>query len=268
MDERRNLTAAEDFTRPWSQRRGIESIDRNAEVVLVRVPLDQLSNILAAQAIESQRDVMGAQIELLGNFVFTYQLVGHSWSIMVPGFNPSVLQSTELARLSNQLGQPVIRLQVSDTGGAVGYDLFENGRLTEYFQGVEENLTHDSNEHGIHPQRYIWFPPPEELEEDVDPNEPARTAYFWSSRRQVTTAEEIGSIWGFAGQLLIEYDTFDPAIDDRYLLGEYSGFKRGSRYRVQNPGFTLVLGYDQDLRRQEVTSVPDLVRVDYFRFGS
>jgi hypothetical protein len=43
--------------------------------------------------------------------------------------------------------------------------------------------------------------------------------------------------------------------------------KRGDRYRVQNPGFCLVLGYDADGRSQEIISVPDLVRVDYFRFG-
>ncbi|MHC5718669.1 MAG: hypothetical protein ACYTX0_43020 [Nostoc sp.] len=39
-------------------------------------------------------------------------------------------------------------------------------------------------------------------------------------------------------------------------------------YRVLNPGFTLVLGYEEDGRSQEITSVPDLVRVDYFRFGN
>ncbi|MFN6465298.1 MAG: hypothetical protein RMZ41_026235 [Nostoc sp. DedVER02] len=42
--------------------------------------------------------------------------------------------------------------------------------------------------------------------------------------------------------------------------------RHGDRYQVQNPGFGLVLGYDTDGRRREVISVPDLVRVDYFRF--
>ncbi|MFN6560509.1 MAG: hypothetical protein RMY28_011950 [Nostoc sp. ChiSLP01] len=92
---------AEHFTRPWSERRGIESIDRNAEVVLVKVPLDRLSEALAEGAIASQRNVMGAEIELSGAFVFAYQLVGHPWSIMVSGllYDPSILQSSELAQL-------------------------------------------------------------------------------------------------------------------------------------------------------------------------
>jgi hypothetical protein len=108
------------------------------------------------------------------------------------------------------------------------------------------------------------FPYPDELEEDED-SEAQQTAYFWSRRRQVT-AEEIGNVWNFPCQLMLDYDAFDPAIDSEYLLGEYS-LKHGDRYRVQNPGFTLVLGYEADGRRQEITSVPDLVRVDYFRFG-
>jgi hypothetical protein len=61
--------AVENFTRPWPERRGIESIDRNAAVVLVKVPLNQLSDALAEKAIASQRNVMGAEIEISGGFV-------------------------------------------------------------------------------------------------------------------------------------------------------------------------------------------------------
>ncbi|MEH1785707.1 hypothetical protein [Nostoc sp.] len=105
--------AVERFTRPWPQRRGIESIDRNAAVVLVKVPLNQLSDALAEKAIESQRNVMGAEIEVSGACVFAYQLVGHPWSIMISGLlYPSILQSSELAQLSKQLGQAVITLLV------------------------------------------------------------------------------------------------------------------------------------------------------------
>ncbi|MGV0105085.1 hypothetical protein NSTCB13_03794 [Nostoc sp. DSM 114160] len=259
--------AAERFTRSWSQRRGIQSIDRNAAVVLVKVPLNQLSDALAEKAIESQRNVMGAEIEVSGTCVFAYQLVGHPWSIMISGLSllshPSILESSELAQLSKQLGQTVIRLLVSDGGGEDGYDLFEGGELVEYFRGVDGKLSDDSNEYGIQSQRYL-LPYPDDLDDDED-SEAQPTAYFWSRRRQVT-AEEIGNIWHFICQFMFDYDAFDPAIDSRYLLGEY--FLRCGRYRVQNPGFTLVFGYDEDGRRQEVTSVPDLARVDYFRFGN
>lgn len=272
MDEQFRREAAEHFTRPWSDRRGIESIDRNAAVVLVKVPLNQLSDALAEKAIESQRNVMGAEIEVLDGFVvFAYQLVGHPWSILTAAYlsYPSILQSSELPQLSKQLGQAVIRLLVSDGGGENGYDLFEGGELVEYFRGSDHELTDDSNEYGIQSQRYLLFPYPDDLDDDDDLEddeyyEAQQIAYFWSRRRQVT-AEEIGNIWNFSRQLMLDYDAFDPAIDSRYLLGELS-LKSGDRYRVQNPGFGLVLGYDADGRRQEIISVPDLVRVDYFRF--
>ncbi|QLE40689.1 hypothetical protein FD723_09595 [Nostoc sp. C052] len=267
--------AAESFTRPWSDRRGIESIDRNAAVVLVKVPLNQLSDALAEKAIESQRNVMGAEIEVSGACLFAYQLVGHPWSIMISGllYDPSILQSSELAQLSKQLGQAVITMLVSDGGGENGYDLFEGGELVEYFRGADGELTDDSNQYGIESQRYLLFPYPEDLEdndlEEDEDSEAQQTAYFWSRRRQVT-AEEIGNIWDFTRQFMLDFDAFDPAIDSGYLLGEY--YPKPGRYQVQNPGFALVLGYRE--HRQGilnipdlVTSVPDLVSVDYFRFG-
>ncbi len=253
MDEQFRNEATKQFMRPWSQRRGIESIDRNAEVVLVKVPLDQLSNALAEKAIESRYDVMGTEIEVSGTFVFAYQLVGHPWSIIVS--DTLHLQSTELAQLSKQLEKPIIKLNVSDTSGTIGYDLFEGGKLVEYFQGEEGELADNSNEHGIKPQRYLLTPYPD------DEPETKQTAYFWSLRRQLT-AKQIGNIWSFADQFLIDYDAFDPGIDSSYLLGEYS-LRHGDRYRVQNQGFTLVLGSGQ-----KITSVPDLIRVDYFRLGN
>ncbi|MEH2143046.1 hypothetical protein [Nostoc sp.] len=206
-----------------------------------------------------------------GAFVFAYQLVGHPWSIMISGdlSYPSILESSELAQLSKQLGQAVITLLVSDGTGEIGYDLFEGGELVEYFRGSDGELTDHSNEYGIQSQLYLLSPYlDDELEDDVEEDEDSeaqQTAYFWSRRRQVT-AEEIGNIWDFPRQLMFDYDAFDPAIDSRYLLGEYSQ-RRGDRYRVQNPGFSLILGYEADGRSQIITSVPDLVRVDYFRFG-
>ncbi|MEH1894417.1 MAG: hypothetical protein V7K94_03675 [Nostoc sp.] len=259
MDEQFMREAADHFTRPWSERRGIESIDRNDAVVLVKVPLNQLSDALAEKAIEFQRNVMGAEIEASGAFVFAYQLVGHPWSIMISGYlpSPSILESSELAQLSKQLGQAVIRLLISDTVNEIGYELFEGGELVECFGGSDGRLTDYSNEYGIQSELYFLSP---YLEQG---SEAQQTAYFWSRRRQLT-AEDIGNVFNFPHQLMLDFDAFDPAIDSRYLLGEYSS--RRGRYRVQNPGFGLVLGYDADGRRQEVTSVPDLVRVDYFRF--
>ncbi|MBD2077196.1 hypothetical protein H6F86_25610 [Phormidium sp. FACHB-592] len=281
MDTQPFQNIAADFTRPWSERRGCETIDRNATVVLVRAPLDALVPFLSAQASAVQQDVVGTQVEIQGSFVFTYQLEGHDWSILVEGYVPAfgappVLQASHLAALSQHLQQPLIKLLVGDTGGRIGYDLFEQGVLVEYFRGTEGNDTSDSHEYGVQPQRYAITSRPsaaalENLNHvmpGIDPNSLvlSQTAYFWSSRRQVT-AKTMGNIWQFPNQLLRDYETYDPALDDRYFLGGYNILQRGERYRVQNPGCGLRLPPDQMGQRGTVTAVPPLVRVDYFCFG-
>lgn len=155
----------------------------------------------------------------------------------------------------NKLKQPVITLDVSDGSGVIGYELFEGGEIVEYFAGSEDESTDWSNANGLPAQRYVLVPYPKD-----DP-ESKQVAYFWSKRRKVT-AKEIGNIWDFAEQFMRECGVYDPAIDARDLLGSYS-LKRGGRYQVKNPGGTLVLSDSQ-----EMTSVPELVRVDYFRFGN
>lgn len=241
----------EDFLRPWSQRRGIESIDRNSWIVLARVPLAQLSAVLAEKAVESRRDVLGTEIEVRGSFAFAYQLVGHNWSIVSkPPSESTLTERSELAALSARLGQPVIELGVSDTSATVGYNLFEGGKLIEHFEGQEYEDDEDDAQ-GLPTQKYILHPYPDDPEAE-------QVAYFWSSRRKVTV-QEIGNIWDFAEELMLEYDAFDPAIDDTYLLGDYP--KRGKIYWVTNRGYTLVLGSGQEVR-----SIPEFIRVDYFRF--
>ena len=270
------------FTRPWSERRGYETSDRNAVVVLVRAPLDALVPFLRAQASETRQDVVGTEVEIRGPFVLTYQLEGHAWSILVEGYygprwsTSPVFAASQLALLSQHLQQPLIQLVVSDTGGSIGYDLFEQGTLVEYFRGTEGDDTSDSNEYGVQPQRYAITSRPsaaalESLNHrmpGIDPDSlvSEQTAYFWSSRRQVT-AEAIGNIWQFPNQLLCDYETYDPALGVSYFLGSYDYYaKQGERYRVQNPGCGLSLPPDQTGQRRTVTAVPPLVRVDYFCF--
>ncbi|MBL1179009.1 hypothetical protein [Pantanalinema sp. GBBB05] len=260
MTEQQDNEVAADFTRPWGNRRGIESIDRNATVVLVKAPLDALSDVLATTAIETRRNVLGSEIESSGYFELAYQIRGQAWSIMVPDdriepVNTGGAIVPSAAQLSQQLQQPVIKFDVSDTAGVLGYELFEGGEIVEYFAGSEDESTDWSDADGLPTQRYVLMPYP-----DDDP-EAKQVAYFWSRRRKVT-AKEIGNIWNFAERFMRESGAYDPAIDAAYLLGSYS-LKRGGRYQVQNLGHTLVLRSNR-----KVTAVPDLIRVDYFRFGN
>lgn len=108
MNEPQKNDTAADFTRPWSSRRGIESIDRNASVVLVKAPLDSLSAVLATTALETRRNILGSEIELSGYFELAYQIVGQAWSIMVPDdrIEPTTAGSVPVpsaAQLSKQI---------------------------------------------------------------------------------------------------------------------------------------------------------------------
>jgi len=253
MNERQQYDPVAKFTRPWAERRGIRTVQRNGSLSLLRVPLDQLSDVLATHALETRRDVLGAEVEISGYFELAYQVVGQNWSVMVPDdvtepYRFGGVLTPTAADLSKQLKQPVIELYMSDTGGEIGYQLFEDGEIIEYFRGSADGLIDELNRYGLPARRYILSP--------------YQSAYFWSRRRRMT-AKEMGDVWKFADRFIRESDAFDPGIGSRDLLGASAySLKRGRRFKVQTPEFILV--HDG----QEVKSVPDLVRVDYFRFGN
>ncbi|XGV96076.1 MAG: hypothetical protein ACAF41_25480 [Leptolyngbya sp. BL-A-14] len=262
VGDRKEDEVAAHFTRPWAQRRGIESIDRNDTVTLVRVPLNQLSDALAAKAIETRRNVLGSEIKVSGYFWLAYQIVGQEWSTIVTDaiLDPDGTAGTRVfpipspARLSKQLKQPVITLITSDTSSLIRYELFEGGELVEYFAAPLDETADKMNDFYPRSRRYV-LPP------DPNANSTAKQiVYFWSRRRQVT-ATQIGNARDFVDRFMRESNAYDPAIDSRYFLSEYF-LKPGNRYKVQNPGFTLVLN-----PKRTVKSVPELVRVDYFRYG-
>ena len=248
-----------DFTRPWAERRGIECIDRNAIVTLVRVPLDRLTSLLAERAIETYRDVVGSEIELNDSFAFAFQIVGQSWSILLTHESTNSEGETESlvpseSELSLYFSQPVIYLTISDTCGSIGFLLDKNGEKFEYFSGDEGEIEEDSSEQESSSTRYILTP-------NLDDLDYKQTAYFDSKIRQVT-AEEIRDIWDFAEGLMCEAEAYDPGIDIGYLVDEYD-WELGKKYKIQNLGFTLSSGNGDSIR-----AIPELVRVDYFNFGN
>ena len=248
-----------DFTKPWAERRGIECIDRNAIVTLVRVPLDRLTNLLAERAIETHQDVVGSEIELNDNFAFAFQIVGQSWSILLTHESANSEEKTESlipseTELSLYFNQPVIYLTISDTCGSIGFFLDENGKNVESFLGDEGEIKKDSSEQESSSTTYILTPEPDDLEYK-------QTAYFNSKIRQVT-AEEIGDIWDFVKRLMCEAEAYDPGIAIDYLVNDYD-WELGKKYKIQNSGFTLNSGDGDSIR-----AIPELVRVDYFNFGN
>lgn len=253
-------TVEERLDQPWSERRGINYSDRNTTITLVRSPLNQLSEVVAERAIETQQDVIGSDISLPNLFGFAYQLIGHDWSIFfweaISYLNVSSTDTIpNAAQLSKLLDQPAISLTISDTGGVKRYEVFEGGTISEYFYGTQSSIEDCPTSHDIPVEKYV-LPP-----SDLDPEADSQTVCFWSRYRQITV-DEIVSISNFAAQAMCRFDAYDPDIGVNYLLGRHQ-LQQGSRYTVKNLGFVSPIPFSE----QEVHSIPELVRVDYFKFS-
>jgi hypothetical protein len=224
--------------------------------ILVKASIDELADAFASVALETRLDVLGLEIEVAEFFFLTYQIVGQQWSGVL-GNQIWYVRDLErcsrpnAAQISQLVGQPTIDFEVSDTVGCIGYKLFEAGELIEYFSGSEES--DPGNEAGIEAQYYEFMPYPDEPS--------VQRARFWSRDRQLT-AEEIGNIWRFPHQFLCDQVAYEPAIDTRYFLHPAPEQGKG-RCKVENRGITSITS-----RRREVTVAPELIRVDYFGFGT
>jgi hypothetical protein len=82
VDENWRREVRANSTLPWSEKRGLESIDHAHRSILVRVPLDVLSVALEDRAIASQQDVLDAEVEVSGPSAFAYQIPGQGWSVV------------------------------------------------------------------------------------------------------------------------------------------------------------------------------------------
>jgi hypothetical protein len=186
----------------------------------------------------------------------TYQIVGQRWSgvlgnLLYYAQDIERCSRPNAAQLSQLTGRSTIDFEVSDTVGCIGYQLFEEGELIEYFSGSEEeDPFRGGNEAATEAKYYEFTPYPDEAL--------VQRARFWSKNRQLS-AEEIGNIWDFPDQFLRDHQAYEPAIDTRYFLKDVPN-RDGAWCKLENCGTTFHIG------RHVVTAVPDLVRVDYFGF--
>ncbi len=184
--------------------------------------------MLQGIALESKKSVLDSSIDRTDCFFLTYQLVGQHWSTVLQQCN----QPTE-AELSALLDKPVIELNVSDGANFIGYRLFEQGELMEYFQASEEDNYQVNNKYELALEKYILQPYP------IDPEYPEevliQTAYFWSREHQMT-AEDIGNIWDFVNIFLEKQDAYDPAFDFGDFLGDYNP-QQSKHYQISMSKF-------------------------------
>lgn len=186
-------------SQPIEQRRGIDSIDINQSVILVRASIEQVAQTLA-QILEAdswERDAYDREIELLGQDFVVFQFRTHPWSIIhrQGSFRGKNFGEKDAQSLSELLQTRVIYYRASDTSGTIGYQFYDAGQLVErlYFDHSScngEELDDASNKKG----RVLFRP-----------------SVFESRLRQLK-AENIDSSYTFTHKFMREQDAYIPAL--------------------------------------------------------
>jgi hypothetical protein len=126
---------------PIAECRGVASFDTNEILLLVRAPVEQVAAAF--------RDLRGlatwapnAQVQTVtvsDPCYLVYRLEGHPWTIIdLYHGSGGYPEARDAEALSAALGTTAIYYGNSDTAGATGYELFENGQRLERFEFYEE----------------------------------------------------------------------------------------------------------------------------------
>lgn len=125
------------------QRRGIETIDRNQNLLLVRAPIESVAQRLsrARRADVWERDIYDRPIEITAESYIVFQFRGHPWTIVEqlnhqPG--SLVFGEGDAITLSNFLSTRAIYYKCSDTCGYIGYNCYDGGAFAEMLYFEEE----------------------------------------------------------------------------------------------------------------------------------
>ena len=183
------------------ERRGIETIDRNQNLLLVRAPIESVAEKLsrARRADVWERDIYDREIEITTESYIVFQFRGHPWTIVEQvKYQPYqlVFGEGDAITLSNFLSTRAIYYKCSDTCGYIGYNCYDGGAFAEM----------------------LYF------EEEMD-------VLFLSNFREVK-AEDIESGFRFTDAFMEEQDIYIPFV-------HYGNLKVGDRLNLRPKGPTL-----------------------------
>ncbi|WP_425397377.1 hypothetical protein [Aeoliella sp.] len=210
--------------------RGVGSFEYNGSSVFVDADVEAVSAALAQHrgASAPEVDVAGREVELTKQCFFVFRFAGHRWSqvigresysdamnpFMGGSFDPEALKA-ELAThlnkddavaLSKQLGTKVLYYQVSDTAGALGYTLYDNGNEIEHLE-VGENYDEEG-----------------ESEDMLE---------FSSASGESGPADE-GEAYDWVDALFKRLDCFEPGVAFKHFVG-YIQHKPGDKVTINDP---------------------------------
>jgi hypothetical protein len=121
-----------------SQCRGIETIDRNQLIILVKESVESSARAfsLLKQMTVWERDAYNREIVINQDSTFVFKLQEHLWSIIFKASllsNKSILLCEDAQSLSRILSTDAIYYRGSDTMGISHYHFFSNGISAEKF---------------------------------------------------------------------------------------------------------------------------------------
>ncbi|MGL5059447.1 MAG: hypothetical protein ACRC62_05645 [Microcoleus sp.] len=183
------------------ERRGIESIDINQNLVLVRSPIESVAEKFsrARRADVWERDIYDRPIEITAESYIVFQFRGHPWTIVQQlKYQPDrlVFGEGDAITLSNFLSTRAIYYKVSDTCGYIGYNCYDRGAFAEM----------------------LYF------EEEV--------SFVFASDLRELKSEEIGSAFSFTSAFMKEQDIYIPHV-------HYDNVKVGVPVNLRLKGPTL-----------------------------
>lgn len=114
---------------------GIVTTDTDNAVVFVQAEVAAVSLALAKllRAKSRDEDVANREIELSRDCCFVTRLAGQTWTMVIHN-QIRVDYASQARELSKRLDTLALSYQVSDTAGAIGYELYEQGQLLEKFE--------------------------------------------------------------------------------------------------------------------------------------
>jgi len=207
------------------QRLGVESFDRTDMLVLVRTGIEEVARVFRDQVpgTRVEEDVLGRQVEVTERTFIAAQLKSQPWTV-IRGITPSLLSTqdrTQDARaLSHLLETEAIFFGVSGEVGALVYQLYERGELTEAFEVVDVSLLDEIERH--------LSPEESDARAQLHAMRATRGQTFASNSRDVDPAS-IEDARAFTNAFLGERVAFVPAFD---LQAPQPG-----RLTVQLPGY-------------------------------
>lgn len=119
---------------PLAQRRGLDFIDLNDLMVLVRAPIEQVTQAFSQmRQAEFEHDIYEREVTITGQDFIVFQFQGHLWTLIHElGFSSEAPLGNEDAQvLAGLLSTRAIFYGVSDTCGFIGYELYDRGVSVE-----------------------------------------------------------------------------------------------------------------------------------------